>query len=398
MGESVTVFAVGDVFIDRDDPASAFRDSRDVLAQADVLFGNCEGAFSDDWERAPSCGSPVVAPAANAANLAAAGFTVLSLANNHSVDGGHSAMLQTRSRLRALGVQTAGAGASLAEARAPAVVRRSRVRLGFLAYASVFPHGYEARAGTPGLAPLRAHTLYAPWETNEWGPGLMPRVVTVPFDADMRAMREDVERLRRESDVVVVSCHWGDFTQPYTLTDHERRTARAAIDAGADVVLGHHHHLLRGVEFYRGRPIFYGLGHYLFDLPNLADRLARDGYLGAADPADEIALRRRFGPYRIAPREGYPLLPFHEDSRLTGIAVIRASADGVQAVGFIPCVIDARNEPVPVDPGSAGGTLVLEYLSRCCREELLATRALPPTPEAGLPPGCVQLCAGDGAG
>ncbi|HSR24635.1 MAG TPA: CapA family protein [Candidatus Eisenbacteria bacterium] len=394
MGHNVSIFAVGDVFVDRDDPGTAFRISRDVLEQADVVFGNCEGVFSDNWERVPSCGSPVVAPAANAAHLAGAGFTVLSLANNHSVDGGYSAMLDTREGLRAHGAQTVGAGATLAEARAPAVVERNGVRVGFLAYASVFPHGYEARAGTPGLAPLRAHTLYAPWETNEWGPGLMPRVTTVAFEADVRALREDIEGLRRRCDVVVVSCHWGDFTQPYVVTDHERRTAHAAIDAGADAVLGHHHHLLRGVEFHRGRPIFYGLGHYLFDLPNLAERLARDGYLRAAEPAEEIALRRRFGPYRIAPREGYPLLPFHEDSRLTGVAVIRASVDGVQAVGFIPSVIDASNEPVPVPPDSGDGTRVLDYLSRCCQEELFSTRMVPPSSEAGLPELGVQLCPG----
>lgn len=392
MSDSMTIHAVGDVFIDRDEPERAFHASRHLLARADVVFGNCEGVFSDDWERVPSCGSPVVAPAVNARHLAGAGFTVLSLANNHSIDGGYAAMLATRAGLRAHGSQTVGAGANLAEARTPAIVQRNGVRAGFLAYASVYPHGYEARSSTPGLAPLRAHTLYAPWETNEWGPGLMPKVSTVPFGADLEAMREDVRRLRGQCDVVVVSCHWGDFTQPYVVTDHERRSARAAIDAGADVVLGHHHHLLRGVEFHRGRPIFYGLGHYLFDLPNLAERIARDGYLGATDPVEEMAMRRRFGPYRIAPREGYPLLPFHEDSRLTGVAVIRASAAGVQAVGFIPSVIDPGNEPMTVAPDSPDGARVVDYLARCCEEERFATRIAPPGPESGLPAHSVQLC------
>ncbi|MGW4641278.1 CapA family protein [Sphaerisporangium sp. NPDC004334] len=396
MTTEASIFAVGDVFIDRDDPSTAFHSAKEFLRGGDVLFGNCEGAFSDAWERAPSSGSPVVAPAVNARPLAEAGFDVVSLANNHSVDGGYGALLNTCATLAELGVSPVGAGADIAAARRPVVVNRGGLRVAFVAYASVFPYGYEAKAAVPGLAPLRAHTRYTPWEPNEWQPGLIPRVTTETLAQDLTALREDLRTARERADVVVASFHWGDFTRPYVLTDHERRCARVAVDAGADIVLGHHHHMLRGVEFYRGKPIFYGLGHYLFDLPRLRERLAKDGYLSATGPEDELALSRRFGEYRIQPKEGYPLLPFHEDSRLTGVAVVRVSAnDGPVAVGFRPAVIGPDNEPVHASPGSEQWKSVVTYLERCCAEERLATRFVPRQAGSGLPEDCVQILPED---
>jgi Bacterial capsule synthesis protein PGA_cap len=385
----LVIYAVGDVFVDRDDPASAFPDGN-IRPGDGMLFGNCEGVFSDSWERAPSCGSPVVAPADRADRLAAAGFSVMSLANNHSVDGGYAALLNCQQKLRDLGIVTAGAGADIRAAREPAMLEASGSRIATLAYSAVFPHGYEARAGYPGLAPVRAHTVYTPWETNEWNPGLAPKVSTQPFAEDLAALRADVTEAARQHEVVVVSVHWGDFTRPFVLTDHERRVAHAAVEAGADIVLGHHHHMLRGVEFYRGKPIFYGLGHYLFDLPNLPARIARDGYLGSGDPADQRALARRFGEYRLGPRDGYPMLPFHEDSRMTGMAVITLRQGSIEKVGFRPALIDSENNPQHLPPDSPDGQRVLAYLQRCCEEEGLATQVIEEF-DPDLPKDCARL-------
>ncbi len=377
------IYAVGDVFVDRDDPATAFPTGR--LAPEDgLLFGNCEGVFADTWERAPSCGSPVVAPADHAKRLGEAGFSVMSLANNHSVDGGYRALLSCRETLNNLGIATAGAGENIADARRPAHNTVGGTSVATLAYSAVFPHGYEARAGYPGLVPVRAHTTYTPWETNEWNPGVAPRVTTQPFPEDLKAFAEDIAQAAASHDVVMVSVHWGDFTQPFVLTDHERRLAHAAVDAGADIILGHHHHMLRGVELYRGKPIFYGLGHYLFDLPNLPQRIAKDGYLGSGNPEDARALDRRFKQYRLGPREGYPMLPFHEDSRMTGMGVIQVTGGAITGVGFRPAVIGPSNNPDHVHPASPTGKMVLDYLQQCCDVEGLGTR-IDPVGAPGLP-------------
>lgn len=390
-GLGLSIFAVGDVFVDRDDPATAFSSARDVLRAGDVVFGNCEGVFSDDIHRAPSAGSTVAAPAANAAPLARAGFDVLSLANNHSLDGGHAALLSMRRTLADLDIATVGAGANLAEATAPVYLERNGRRLAFLAFSSVFPYGYEARPGVPGLAPFRAHTRYTPVDLNVWNPGMAPVVSTEPLVEDQKAFLHSLSEARAKADIVIASFHWGDSTVPFSLTDHERRTARLAIDHGADVVLGHHHHMLRGVEFHAGKPIFYGLGHYVFDLPNLTERLAKDGYLGVGRPEEMAAWARKFGEYMIRPREGYPLLPFHPDSRLTGAAAIHIAPSGRISAGFLPAIINPANEPIHVSADSDEGRKVVAYLERCCAAEQLPTRLVAPRPDSGLPASCIEF-------
>ncbi|MFD6568097.1 CapA family protein [Micromonospora profundi] len=394
---SISLFAVGDVFIDRPDPEQAYRDGARYLRRGDILFGNCEGVFSDDWDRAPSSGPPVVAPAANADPLARAGFDVLSLANNHIGDGGHRGLRDTIRALNGLGIATVGAGGDIAEARSPAIVERDGIRVGFLAYASVFPYGYEARGSVPGLAPIRSYTHYNPPTDNLWDPGAAPSITTEEVPEDAEALIDDIIATRERADVVVVSVHWGDMYKPFVLRDHERRIARLVIDAGADVVLGHHHHMWRGMEFYRGKPIWYGLGHHLFDLPDIEKRIAADGdAIPPIGPADDAGLDRYSGSYRLGHRAGYPLLPFHPDGRLTGVAIVRAGRAGVGAVGFAPAVINQANEPIAVAPDSDEGRRVLDYLKECCTSQGLRVRFGTPEADSGLPPGCVQLLPPDG--
>lgn len=389
---SIFIFAVGDVYVDRPDPRTAYRAGAEFLRGGDIVFGNCEGVFADDWDRAPSAGPPVVVPTANAAPLARAGFDVLSLANNHIGDGGHRGLLSTEQTLRGLGIATVGAGRDIAAARAPAIVERDGLRVAFLAYASVFPYGYEARGSVPGLAPIRSLTHYYPPADNVWNPGAAPGIVTVELPGDVEALRDDIASARAVADIVAVSVHWGDMYRPFVLGEHERRIARRAIDAGADMILGHHHHMLRGVEFYRGKPIWYGLGHHLFDLPGITARIAADGaVLPPVTAAEDESLDRRTGTYHLGERPGFPLLPFHPDGRLTGVAVIRVSAAGIGAVGYAPAVIDPGNEPTAVAPDSADGRRVLEYLRECCVTQNLAVTFTEPTVESGLPAGCVQV-------
>lgn len=375
--ETLQLAAVGDVFLDRPDPDDAFIAVSGIFQDADLVFGNSEGVYAHHYDRAPSAGISIIADPANAAPLGPAGFSVLSLANNHILDGGYSGLRENNDILRKQGIALTGAGANLDEARKPAILKRAGQRVAFLAYSSTFPSGYEARAAVPGLAPLRSYNLYRPYEHGEWNPGLLPQVLTTPVDQDYRQLAEDIENARSHADIVVVSVHAGDCTRPIVLSDHERRSARFAIDAGADAYLGHHHHLLRGVEFYRGKPIFYGLGHFAFDLPNLATRLAAEGYLGESSPENSRATRRRAGEYLLYPQEDYPLLPFHPDARMTMIAILRFAPDGPTSVGFIPCSIQPDGKPQPHAASDPHGARVLEYVRICCAEEELEVTLKP---------------------
>src|SRR5204863_3692785 len=112
-----TFGAVGDVFVNRDDPDNAFLGCSDLLNGIDLVFGNCEGAFTDHPHFAPSAGWRVVAPASNGRSLAKAGFDVMAIANNHILDAGHGGLIDTLNLLRSQGIKTVGAGTNLAEAR-----------------------------------------------------------------------------------------------------------------------------------------------------------------------------------------------------------------------------------------------------------------------------------------
>src|SRR5262249_24844902 len=130
----------------------------------------------------------------------------------------------------------------------------------------VFPMGYEARSNVPGLVSLRAYDLWRPALENYHVPGTAPVEQTVPDPRDLAALAADIAKAKHVADLVFTSFHWGDFLRPYHLRGHETRSARWCIDQGVDCVIGHHHHTLRGMEWYQGKPILYGLGNFVFDM------------------------------------------------------------------------------------------------------------------------------------
>ncbi len=341
------------------------------MKSGDIVFGNCEGVYSNDWERAPSSGVPLIANPRGVNALANSNFNVMSLANNHTLDGGYEALFKTVRNLKSVSITPVGAGMSYDDAHTPAIIHSKSLKVAILAYTSVFPHGYEARCNVAGLSVLRAHNLYVPWETNEWNPGLSPKVLTIPVEQDYTALQTDINRAKKVADIVILSIHWGDFTRPFVLTDHEKRTARFAIDAGADVILGHHHHLIRGIEFYKEKPIFYGLGHFAFDLPDFESRLNDAGYLIGQNYEQRTAVNRRFGEYRLHSREGYPLLPFHPEARMTMIAKFLFDEHSeCQGVQVIPCIIGQDNSPKPIGIDNQKiADVVLNYLMKNCKYE-----------------------------
>jgi poly-gamma-glutamate synthesis protein (capsule biosynthesis protein) len=361
-GPTARILLVGDVLVDRDDPPDAFTHIRGVLTAGDVLFGNCEGVYAATASLPPHVGAAVIVDPSNMTGVASAGFTVMSCANNHIVDGGHAAMFETAGHLRSAGIAAAGIGANLAEARAPVIVEAGGLRIAVLAAASVFPYGYEAREDWPGLAPVRGYNLYEDADPYNWVPGALPSVRTFTDEQDLAALEASIAAARRDADVVLASFHWGDWTRPAHLTEHEVRVAHRAIDFGADIVAGHHHHLLRGIEWYRGRPIFYGLGHLIFDLQRTFERLPA-GLVGA------VPAGRPDNYYGLAARPGWPQLPMHPDARMTMVAWADITVGGVTEIGVIPCVINPAGQALPLPAVSAEGQRVLEYLAWTCTEQ-----------------------------
>lgn len=359
----VRLFGVGDVFPNVPDGRAAFRHLAPLLGSADVVVGNCEGVYSDHPAPAPSHKHMMVTATERASSLREAGFHVLSLGNNHMMDGGYAGLDDTRAVLKAQGILTTGAGENLAQALQPAVVERNGLRIAFLAFCSVFPVGYEAREGRPGISALRVRTLYHDPDRNFWEPGIDPLVITEPVPEDLERCRSAVRAAKAEADVVVALCHWGYSSRLESLQSYEVELAHDIVDHGADIVLCCHHHSLRGVEVYGGRPIFYGLGTLVHHLSTLYP-----------PSAEELARRRaRFGEKAHVPTSDFPLFPFHPDARMTGIATFDLAPGGSIAAGFIPAEILADGSTEPLRPDDGRGTRVLDYLARITAESGFAT-------------------------
>lgn len=218
-----------------------------VLESADITFGNCETAITSC--STPSPGKPRSAVASGKAFvfksepecckavLEAAGFDVLQLANNHAMDYGEAGMLETLSSLDAAGIAHIGAGANAAAAAEPLVLEAQGLRVGFLAYSLIVPPASRAQADAPGIN-------------------------TLPADYG-QALARDIGALRESCNLVVVGMHWGKESH-CSPSEMQRRVGHAAIDAGADLVIGSHPHSLQGLEFYGDGLIAYSLGNFVF--------------------------------------------------------------------------------------------------------------------------------------
>ncbi len=238
-GSACRVVAVGDIMLSgevgrRHPPGTAasdlFGDVVGLLRSGDIVFGNletplCDGAPGRDLFR----GQPGMA-----AILADAGFNVLSLANNHIMDYGPEALRQCATALLGQGIAVLGAGLNQAEAGRPVVLERHGLRIGMLGFGRTLQE--QKNAGGPGFM--------------EW---------------DERAALDKLRRLRQRVDCVVVSLHigmmWIDYPKPAFKEIGDR-----LVDAGADVVLMHHAHVLQGYGVRSGRLAIYNLGNFIADI------------------------------------------------------------------------------------------------------------------------------------
>jgi len=362
--------AVGDVFVDRTDPDNALSGIQPILDKADLVFGNYEGVLTDSCSVVPGASFASLASTRNAGGLG--GFDVMSLANNHAMDAGAAGLLETQGILTGLGIATTGAGETLAASLSPAVVERDGLGIAFLALTSVLAAGAEAGTGAAGVAPLRADDMYLPPYNGISCPGVAPRVVSVLNENDWARTAGAIGAAKRECDLVVVSVHWGDHTRPWVLTGHERHCAELIIEAGADLILGHHQHMMRGIEFIGGKPVLFGLGHIVFDYPRYPDVLRSRG-LDISALSDE-QLAGMFGEYGIYPRRAHPAFPFPPLARRTGVALLRLEKDGVRAAGIVPCVIDDDGIARPVSRQEPEWPRVREFFERCQSSAGLAGR------------------------
>jgi len=219
---------------------------RDVLTQADVTLANLEGTFAQVSPRSPTKFAFKARPEL-ARVLLDGGIDVVSLGNNHIMDYGPGGIVETLGVLDAAGIGWSGAGRDTAEARRPWRTEVRGLTLGFLSYKATGRH--DPRQPDKGVVFTSTGPTVA-WCHFDWA-CLRDMVVA------------DVTRLAAEVDVVVVSFHWGQ-ERKYDPDAYQIVLGRLAIDSGAKVVIGHHPHVVQGVELHGDGVIFYSLGNFLF--------------------------------------------------------------------------------------------------------------------------------------
>jgi poly-gamma-glutamate capsule biosynthesis protein CapA/YwtB (metallophosphatase superfamily) len=355
----ITLHACGDVGVRRADCAGMFAGVSEPLRAADLCCAQLETTVSERGAKAPNARLAMRAPPAMLAAARAAGIGVMSFAGNHCLAYGYDAFDDTLLHARSAGIALCGAGATLDDARRSLVMEVSGRRVAFIAASSILPEGYAAAADKPGCAPLRAHTLYEQIEHDQ--PGTPPRIHSFAHQPDLDALLHSIRAARATADIVLVSLHWGIHMVRATLADYQIEVAHAAIDAGADAILGHHPHLLKGVELYRGKPVFYSLGNFAIEQPHVWDpaitRTASFRHLVSLNPAWDM--------------ERHYMLP--EITRATGWARLLFAASGELEVRFRPAWIDDDSVPRALVAGDANFAAVRALLAESSQEAGLHT-------------------------
>lgn len=241
----ITFIAVGDIMMGRH-IGKMMKKKGDIypymnfiapFRKADIIFANLESVLGDKSDKVFFTKKPYsfIAPLKAADMLKKIGFNVLSMANNHAMDYGAPPIMKTRKALLERGIHPFGAGKDIDEAREAAIKTVKGVKFGFIGYSNGHSHLVYAAPKKAGASPY-----------------------------NLKNIKEDINALKSEVDVVVVSLHWGVEYEKFP-GKNQIKVAHELIDTGADIILGHHPHVMQGVEFYKGRLIAYSLGNFLFD-------------------------------------------------------------------------------------------------------------------------------------
>ena len=232
---------------------------RQYLMDADILEVNNEFAFSTRGTQAPDKQYTFRVNPSYVSVLTDLGVDVAGLANNHSLDYGKEALTDTFTTLSDAGIAYTGAGNDLADASKLVIKEANGKKIGFLAASRVIPVGS--------------------WNVENSRPGIFTCY-------DTTALINAIKEARPKVDVLFVCVHWGtEHTD--VLTDYQKANGRAYIDAGADAVIGAHPHVLQGIEYYNGKPIFYSLGNFIFN-QNINSTMAVQFTIS---PKNEIKIR-----------------------------------------------------------------------------------------------------------
>lgn len=360
------MYGVGDCAPYREDLASSFRHVAPLFRQADLTFGQLESVLSlqgtpSSCTRMPCSSRPEVARV-----MKEAGFDVVSFGSNHALDYGREAFGETLDHLEAAGLLVTGAGKNEEEARRYPVAQIRGTKVAVLGYCSILPQGFWSQEQRPGCNPARGITAYVPVEHDQ--PGTPCRIYTFPHPEDLEHMIQDIEAAKKEADVVIVSMHWGIHFKEAEIAAYQRYYAHFAIDHGADLILGHHAHILKPVEIYKGKVIFYSLGN--FAMEEVTDMLRDQATLrqDMATSKNHTEMTAISDGFRTTKRS------FPMDCYYTMVAKWTVENGAVTRVSYLPAYLPEDGAPYIVKAGEKKFAEIQAYMEKITRKENLDTR------------------------
>lgn len=340
----IVLTAVGDMIFNREisgHTEPAYQNLYRIIRDADIGFGNLEMSLNEkpelqkgayNFRRGREFGWEILK----------LGINMVGVANNHAFDYGDDGLLDHMRILRQSGITFAGAGENLSKARAPAYMQVGRTRFALLSFMS----GADWDKANPDEPSI--NVLNAPRVLLDGDDGVDGRGVPAPLASDVRAMEDAIAVAKRNADIVMVAyhLHWVAHSRAYPLPDrvppNQALVLKRAIDAGADVIFGSGPHVLRGIEMYKGKPIFYSLGDFIYqyrteDIPQI--HWERDQQKDVREEFDTVVARLTISDKKISkiqlipvamamvgPRTGSPSLADGADSDRILKSIIDLSA------------------------------------------------------------------------
>ena len=231
---------------------------KDYFKESDLAIVNLETSITTRGKKWPNKQFNFRSNPKNLDSMKVAGVDVVSLANNHVLDYSEQGLIDTIDHLKKREIPFAGGGKNKKEALQGVIIEQDDIKIGVLSFSRVIPD-------------------------VKWYAGNNKAGLVGAYDGYTKDMFKGIEEMKKEADILVLSLHWGveRSTKP---RPQDVEIAKAAIDSGVDIVMGHHPHVLQGVEVYKGKPIFYSLGNFVF---GGRDTLTRTTMIGQVNIKDK---------------------------------------------------------------------------------------------------------------
>ncbi len=354
-GKTIQMVTLGDIILG-DDPEFYMSGVMETLKNADVRLGQLEVPYTkrakvfEGMSREPERLLPL-----------AGCMDIVTMAGNHIYDAKEAGIEDTLDWLDEHHIRHAGAGMDLDQARKGAFFQKEGCRIGVLNYNCTGPKATWASNEKPGAAYVDIITSYDLEDVANPG-GPPEHVDTFPRLGSLRRMCRDIRELKERCDIVAVYFHKGIVHKPIALADYEYIVSYAAIEAGADVVFGSHSHILHGIEIYKGKTIFHGLGNGVAWVPSLR----ADYYKGKNTAKNEVFdpedwAKKRIERFGFIPDPDYPTYPFHPEAVYTVLAKCVIADGRIVQTRCIPAIV-GKDGVTRVVGRTDGGEEVFDYL------------------------------------